>query len=182
MFDQAHLAVPMSLCIVLGYKGCMFPENCWTYVGAIPQNGSSSSRGSDSASSSSSSGLHVHAEHVSGDLVGYQVEGGVAFLSIQNPPVNSLSQQVMRQICSQHRRAIEDPAVRAIVVCGSRGKFIAGADIAMMHKMQQKGVCARRFVVCALRMTVGPRKTQCCSLLDGDWKMLPSQMPISQSS
>jgi 3-hydroxyacyl-CoA dehydrogenase len=55
--------------------------------------------------------------------------GRVAVLTIHNPPVNALSQQVRRALADQFAAAMADPAVAAIVITGSKGSFIAGADI-----------------------------------------------------
>jgi len=55
--------------------------------------------------------------------------GRVALLTIHNPPVNALSQQVRRALADQFAAAADDPAIGAIVITGSKGSFIAGADI-----------------------------------------------------
>lgn len=44
----------------------------------------------------------------------------------------------VRLSCREHTFALEDPRVRAIVIYGSGGKFVAGADISLIQKMQQK--------------------------------------------
>ena len=55
--------------------------------------------------------------------------GRVAVLTIHNPPVNALSQQVRRALADQFAAATTDSTIDAIVITGSKGSFIAGADI-----------------------------------------------------
>ncbi len=61
--------------------------------------------------------------------VGREQIGRVAVLTIHNPPVNALSQQVRRSLADQFAAVTADPSVGAIVIAGSKGSFIAGADI-----------------------------------------------------
>jgi len=61
-------------------------------------------------------------------LVEYSVEGAVAVLTLNRPPVNALSAALVADIEAAVARAA-DPAVRAVVITGSP-HFAAGADIA----------------------------------------------------
>ena len=61
--------------------------------------------------------------------VSYDIEGDVAVLTIDNPPVNALSLPVRVGLMACLGRAAEDAQVKAVVVTGSRGSFAAGADI-----------------------------------------------------
>ena len=61
-------------------------------------------------------------------LVEYSVEGAVAVLTLNRPPVNALSAALVADIEAAVARAA-DPAVRAVLVTGSP-HFAAGADIA----------------------------------------------------
>ena len=61
--------------------------------------------------------------------VNYRLENEVAVLEIDNPPVNALSLHVREGLVEGLRRAASEPAVKAIVICGARGVFPAGADI-----------------------------------------------------
>ncbi len=61
--------------------------------------------------------------------VNYRLDGEVAILEIDNPPVNAASIGVREGLAAQLQKAAADPEVRAIVLAGSRGMFIAGADI-----------------------------------------------------
>ena len=60
-------------------------------------------------------------------LVEYTVEGAVAVLTLNRPPVNALSAALVADIEAAVARAA-DPSVRAVVVTGSP-HFAAGADI-----------------------------------------------------
>ena len=63
--------------------------------------------------------------------------GRVAVLTVNNPPVNALSQHVRQGLRDGLTQAIADPGVAAVViVCGGR-TFIAGADITEFGKPPQ---------------------------------------------
>ncbi len=62
------------------------------------------------------------------------VEGEVAVLSLNSPPVNSLSQPVREGILNGMRAANADPAVKAIVLICEGRTFIAGAEITELGK------------------------------------------------
>src|SRR6185503_18973987 len=73
-------------------------------------------------------------------LVRYDVEGGVARVTVDNPPVNALGAGVPEAIEAAFARAAADDAVRAIVLSGAGRTFIAGADIkvfATLHSREQ---------------------------------------------
>jgi 3-hydroxyacyl-CoA dehydrogenase len=55
--------------------------------------------------------------------------GRVAVLTVDNPPVNALSQHVRKGLHDGIKQAIADSAVQAIVIVCSGRTFIAGADI-----------------------------------------------------
>lgn len=61
------------------------------------------------------------------DLVEYTVEGSVALIRLDRPPVNALNTALIADIDESIDRA-SDAAVRAVVITGSR-HFAAGADI-----------------------------------------------------
>jgi len=63
-------------------------------------------------------------------LVDYRIDGEIAVLTLGNPPVNALSSALRSAISASLARANADAAVRAIVIVGGGGTFIAGADIA----------------------------------------------------
>ena len=59
----------------------------------------------------------------------YAVNGEVAVITMDNPPVNGLGHQLRTGIAEGLRRAQLDPAVKAIVLTGSARAFSGGADI-----------------------------------------------------
>ncbi|HVG56144.1 MAG TPA: 3-hydroxyacyl-CoA dehydrogenase NAD-binding domain-containing protein [Vicinamibacterales bacterium] len=63
------------------------------------------------------------------NLVTSTVQNDIAVITIDNPPVNALSQDVADGIDTAIARAQQDPAVRAIVIAGAGRTFVAGADI-----------------------------------------------------
>ena len=65
------------------------------------------------------------------------VEGEIAILSINSPPVNALSQQVREGIVKAMKEAVDNTAVKAIVLICEGKTFIAGADITEFGKPPQ---------------------------------------------
>jgi len=65
------------------------------------------------------------------------VEGDIAVLSINSPPVNALSQQVREGITRGMQAAIDNSAVKAVVLICEGKTFIAGADITEFGKPPQ---------------------------------------------
>ncbi|GMQ98368.1 MAG: enoyl-CoA hydratase-related protein [Acidimicrobiia bacterium] len=61
------------------------------------------------------------------ELVEYSVDGAVAVITLNRPPMNALNPELISRIDTAVGRA-EDPAVRAVVITGSP-HFAAGADI-----------------------------------------------------
>lgn len=66
--------------------------------------------------------------------VGYEVGGGVAVLTLTDPPANTYSYEMMREFDEAILRARFDTAVHVIVLRGAGDKFFcAGADIKMLQ-------------------------------------------------
>lgn len=61
--------------------------------------------------------------------VDYCIDGEVAIITMDNPPVNSLNQGVRAGLVEAFTAAREDPGVRAIVLSGAGRGFSAGGDI-----------------------------------------------------
>ena len=61
--------------------------------------------------------------------VGYKVESGLAWLTLNNPPLNALSHALRKAIVEGLDRAVADPKVQAIVIIGGERAFSSGADI-----------------------------------------------------
>ncbi|KAJ8352330.1 hypothetical protein SKAU_G00238060 [Synaphobranchus kaupii] len=58
-----------------------------------------------------------------------RIPGSIALITLMNPPVNALSAAVRQGITDTVGRAVSDPEVKAVVLCGENGKFCGGADI-----------------------------------------------------
>jgi 3-hydroxyacyl-CoA dehydrogenase len=65
------------------------------------------------------------------------VEGEIAVLTVNSPPVNALSQQVRDGVMKGMQQAIGNAAVKAIVLICDGRTFIAGADITEFGKPPQ---------------------------------------------
>jgi enoyl-CoA hydratase/carnithine racemase len=67
------------------------------------------------------------------DLVNYRVDEGIALLTLNDPPANTYSYDMMQQIDARILEARMDEAVAVIVLTGSGEKFFcAGANIQML--------------------------------------------------
>ena len=62
---------------------------------------------------------------------------GVAVITINNPPVNSLHPVVQRGIGKCYKEACQDPTIKAVVITGTNAFFMAGADIEYVHNELQ---------------------------------------------
>lgn len=72
-------------------------------------------------------------------LVEYDVAGGVAVLTLNDPPANTYSYEMMRQLDARILEARMDERVQVIVITGSGEKFFcAGADIQMLSKVTRQ--------------------------------------------
>lgn len=69
-------------------------------------------------------------------LVRYEAAEGVALLTLDDPPANTYTYEMMRQLDAAVLRARMDDAVHVIVIKGAGEKFFcAGANIAMLTEM-----------------------------------------------
>lgn len=70
-------------------------------------------------------------------LVDYQAREGIAFLTLSDPPANTYSYAMMRQLDDAILRARFDDAVHVIVITGAGKKFFcAGANIQMLQEVE----------------------------------------------
>ena len=68
-------------------------------------------------------------------LVHYEVRDGVAYLTLDDPPANTYTHEMMRQIDANVLKARFDPEVHVLVLIGTGEKFFcAGANIAMLQQ------------------------------------------------
>ena len=61
--------------------------------------------------------------------VNYSIQGNIAILEVDNPPVNPLSSGVRAGLSEYIQKANKDDAVKGIILTGAGRSFIAGADI-----------------------------------------------------
>jgi len=70
--------------------------------------------------------------------VQYRVDGDIAVLTMQNPPVNALSQSLRAGLVEGLSKLAEDDSVKAAVLIGDGRGFCAGADITEFGKPPQE--------------------------------------------
>ena len=73
-----------------------------------------------------------------GDFVKTELEGPVAVVTIDHPPVNALSAPLLEELEAEVDRLDEDDTVRAIVLVGAGERaFVAGADISEFPSLRE---------------------------------------------
>src|SRR5919198_4708645 len=78
----------------------------------------------------------AHGAEEGGDLVKYEVEGGVALITLNDPPANTYSYEMMQQLDRRILAARMDESVQVIVITGAGEKFFcAGANIQMLSEV-----------------------------------------------
>lgn len=70
-----------------------------------------------------------------GELINLEVEGAVAILRLNRPPMNALNRQIEGELREAAEEAAERSDVRSVVVYGGEKVFAAGADIKEMADM-----------------------------------------------
>jgi 3-hydroxyacyl-CoA dehydrogenase len=68
----------------------------------------------------------------------YVVRDGIAFIRLDNPPVNSLSAAQRAALQGQLDKAVADTSVKAIVIAGTEAGFCGGAEIREFNTPAQK--------------------------------------------
>ena len=63
------------------------------------------------------------------DVTQYSVRDGVAVISMNNPPINGLSNALRAAIMENLEKADKDAAVKAVILIGAAKAFSGGADI-----------------------------------------------------
>lgn len=75
----------------------------------------------------------VHETKATTDLVQYRVESGIAFLTLNDPPANTYTHEMMQTLDQAILTARMDEGVQVIVITGNGEKFFcAGANINML--------------------------------------------------
>ena len=66
------------------------------------------------------------------------VQDGVAILSLNNPPVNQLSEHFVREMAEALHEAAANKAIQAVILTGTGKNFIAGADITELQSVKDR--------------------------------------------
>jgi 3-hydroxyacyl-CoA dehydrogenase len=69
------------------------------------------------------------------DVVITTIQDGIAVITLNNPPVNALSPEVIDRLSAAVEAAQGDPSVHGLVIVGGGRTFIAGADIKGLDAM-----------------------------------------------
>jgi 3-hydroxyacyl-CoA dehydrogenase/enoyl-CoA hydratase/carnithine racemase len=89
-----------------------------------------------------------------------ELKDGVAVFTLDNPPVNQMSPQLMTDFAQAAGEAYEDVQVKAVVLTGVGKNFIAGADITQLKRVKkrediyEKALTGARFLN---RIEAGPK-------------------------
>ncbi|MBM4325803.1 MAG: 3-hydroxyacyl-CoA dehydrogenase [Deltaproteobacteria bacterium] len=67
-----------------------------------------------------------------------ELRDGVAVLTMNNPPVNQLSEHFVLELAQAMTEAFTDANVKALVLTGTGNNFIAGADITQLQGVKDK--------------------------------------------
>ncbi|HET6923684.1 MAG TPA: enoyl-CoA hydratase-related protein, partial [Anaeromyxobacteraceae bacterium] len=86
----------------------------------------------------------------------YAVDGAVAVITMDNPPVNGLGHGLRRGIVEGLERAAADPAVKAVVITGAGKAFSGGADIKEFDTPQALAEPSLHTVIRALEQSEKP--------------------------
>ncbi len=72
------------------------------------------------------------------DNIKVQIENGVAVLTMDNPPVNQLSEHFALQLIQAISEGFQDSNIKAIVLTGTGKNFVAGADLTQIYNIYDK--------------------------------------------
>ena len=75
-----------------------------------------------------------------GELVKLEVEGGVATIRLDRPPMNAINEDLTRDLAAVVTEVASREDVRAAVLWGGEKVFAAGADVKMMAPMSPQDV------------------------------------------
>src|SRR5580692_450439 len=90
------------------------------------------------------------------DKLNYAVEDGVAVLTFDNPPVNSLGHELRAAVLEGLTRANADSGVGAIVLIGSGAGFSGGADIREFGTPKAVAYPNLRTVITEIEVSIKP--------------------------
>jgi enoyl-CoA hydratase/carnithine racemase len=78
-----------------------------------------------------------------GEFVRLEVDGGIATIRLDRPPMNALNVQVQEEVRAAAAEAGSRPDVSAVIVYGGEKVFAAGADIKEMAEMSYTDMALR---------------------------------------
>ena len=90
------------------------------------------------------------------EVITLSKRGGIAVITINNPPVNGLSAAVCTGLVEQITAGLKDPEVQAFVIIGADRMFSSGADIREFGESAPPGVSSLRSAVEALEASPKP--------------------------
>lgn len=70
--------------------------------------------------------------------ISYRVEDRIAFLTINNPPMNAISLEVAQQLDGAVVEIGKDDSIKAVIFSGEGRAFISGADIRMLKEVKDR--------------------------------------------
>jgi len=95
------------------------------------------------------------------------LKDGVAVLTIDNPPVNQMSPQLMQDFSEAVNEAWKDGQVKVVVLTGTGKNFIAGADITQLKLVKNREDIFQKALASAPNLS-SPRST--ATAWEGGWK------------
>jgi enoyl-CoA hydratase/carnithine racemase len=75
-----------------------------------------------------------------GELVRLEVDGGVATIRLDRPPMNAINDDLTRDLAAVATQVAARDDVRAVVLWGGEKVFAAGADVKMMAPMSPRDI------------------------------------------
>ena len=70
----------------------------------------------------------------------YKVNGAVAVITLNNPPVNGLGHATRSAVVEGMKKALNDTAVKAVVITGAGKAFSAGGDFELIKSILENPV------------------------------------------
>ncbi|BEQ14636.1 3-hydroxyacyl-CoA dehydrogenase NAD-binding domain-containing protein [Desulfoferula mesophila] len=67
-----------------------------------------------------------------------ELQDGVLIIQMDNPPVNQMSEHFILELKQATLEAVEDPAVKVIILTGTGKNFVAGADVTQLLTVTEK--------------------------------------------
>ncbi|MHB1595411.1 MAG: enoyl-CoA hydratase/isomerase family protein [Streptosporangiaceae bacterium] len=77
-----------------------------------------------------------------GEFVRVEIDGAIATIRLDRPPMNALNAQVQSEIAAAAAQVSDDPQVRAVIIYGGEKVFAAGADIKEMAEASYADMAA----------------------------------------